>query len=199
LTVVQLAELIIAKTPIIFRKFKDFPALLKAMPITYGDLGEQTVFMLYLTYALTKYLSWESPTTLRKLGLSCILHDCKLDYTELSLIRNEKDKKLKEFSIEELTSFKNHALAASKVASEFTNFPDCSFIIREHHVLPEKRYTQNMSSISCIFAISRRLTTELTHSGFTSVGLSHSLPELRPYASGNFRVTFDALIKILVN
>lgn len=197
-SILELSDLIISIVPGVFEKYKSFNKLLKDMPITYGDVGEQAIFMLYLSYSLTISLDWKSDMTMKKLGLACLLHDCKLQYDDLSLVRNEQDEKLKEFNLADLALFKEHAAIAAQISTEFTNFPDCSFIIREHHTLPEKRFTQSMNSISCMFNLCRRLTTELSIFGFTQVGIQQALPELRPYDFGNFKKPFDAIMNIFI-
>lgn len=196
-SLVHLAELIINTTKTVATQYKDFKSLSRDIPITYGDLGEQAVYMLYLSHFITKSLGWESEMTQKKLGLSCLLHDCKLKYDDLSLIRHENDESLEEFNLHSLKIFKEHPKLAAQVSTEFTNFPDCSFIISEHHTLPEKRYTHNMNTISCLFVLIRRFTTELANNGFSQLGIDRSAEELKVYDFGNFKKSFDALIKII--
>ena len=196
-SVEELADLIIGIVPHVARLYKDFTAMSKDIPIPYGDLGEQAIYMLYLSHYLTKAMEWESEMTMRKLGLACLLHDSKLKYDHLSLIRNESDEKLKDFNLHSLNIYKQHSLEASKVSTEFSSFPDCSFIIREHHTLPEKKYSNNVSSISCLFTLVRRLTSELANFGFNKVGVEQALPELKVYDFGNFKKSYEALVVIL--
>ncbi len=196
-SLVNLAELIISATSTVALQYRDFKSLARDIPITYGDLGEQAVYMLYLCHYLTKEMGWESDLTQKKLGLSCILHDCKLKYDDLSLVRNENDESLKEFNLHSLKIFKEHPKLAAQVSTEFTNFPDCGFIIQEHHTLPEKRYTHNMNSISCLFVLIRRFTTELANHGFSGLCLDQSIEELQVYDFGNFKISYNALMKIL--
>jgi hypothetical protein len=196
-SLVHLAELIISSKAKVAAQYRDFKTLARDIPITYGDLGEQAVYMLYLSHFITKALDWESEMTQKKLGLACILHDCKLKYDDLSLVRNENDESLKEFNLHSLKIFKEHPKLASKVSTEFTNFPDCTFIIEEHHTLPVKRYTHNMNTISCLFVLLRRFTTELANHGFSGLCTQKAIEELEVYAFGNFKKSYDALIKIL--
>lgn len=195
-SVLILSELIIDVVADVSEKYKSFNSLFIDMPISFGDIGEQAIFMLYLSSAITKVLDWKSDLTLKKLGLSCLIHDCKLQYDELSFIRDEQDEKLKGFNLADLALFKEHSSTAAQISTEFSNFPDCSFIIQEHHTIPEKKYTQSMNSISCLFALMRRLTTELTSDGFTQAGVSQALPKLKPYDYGNFKKSFDALVNL---
>ena len=195
-SVLSLADLIVNAAQEVVKDIKDFGTLFAQMPLTYGDLGEQAIFMLYLCHYMNAELEWESDMTFRKLGLACILHDCKLKYDDLSLIRNIEDEQLKEYNLHSLNIYKEHMLQASQVSTEFNNFPDCSFIIREHHTLPEKKYTNNMNSISCLFTLVRRLTTELANFGFTKMGIKQALPEIQVYEFGNFKKPYDAILKI---
>ncbi|MFT6604819.1 MAG: hypothetical protein ACJARO_002345 [Bacteriovoracaceae bacterium] len=196
-SLVQLAELIISSATQVSLQYKDFKSLARDIPITYGDLGEQAIYMLYLSHFLTKALEWESDLTQKKLGLSCILHDCKLKYDDLSLVRHENDESLQEFNLHSLKIFKEHPKQAAQVSTEFTNFPDCSFIIQEHHTLPEKRYTHNMNTISCLFVLIRRFTTELANNGFSGLSVDRSIEQLQVYDFGNFKKSYNTLIKIL--
>lgn len=196
-SLVLLAELIINSKALVAGQYRDFKSLARDIPITYGDLGEQAIYMLYLCHYLTKALGWESEMTQKKLGLACLLHDCKLKYDDLSLVRHENDESLKEFNLHSLKIFKEHPKLASKVSTEFTNFPDCTFIIEEHHTLPEKRYTHNMNTISCLFVLVRRFATELANHGFSELCVQRSIEELEVYSFGNFKNSYTALMKIL--
>lgn len=198
-TVLELTDLIVSSVASVKKGYKDFPTLMLDMPMTYGDLGEQAVFMLYLCQFMTEALSWEADMTFKKLGLACILHDCKLQYDDLSLIRHTMDEQLKEFNLYSLNIYKEHPVLAAQISTEFNNFPDCSFIIREHHTIPEKKYTHNMNSISCLFTLVRRLTTELANYGFTKVGLKQALSEIQIYDFGNFKKAHDSMIQLFKN
>lgn len=198
-SVLALADLIVNAAQDIVKEIRDFKSLFTQMPLTYGDLGEQAIFMLYLCHYINAELEWESDMTFRKLGLACLLHDCKIKYDDLSQIRNIEDEQLKEYNLHSLNIFKEHMQLASQVSTEFNNFPDCSFIIREHHTLPEKKYTHNMNSISCLFTLVRRLTTELTNYGFTKIGIQQAIPEIKDYEFGNFKKPYDAILKIFSN
>lgn len=197
-SVIKLSKRIIDIVPTATAGFPDFLSLYKALPLNYEDIAEQSIFMLYLNFMLLKSLTWESDMTKRKVGLACILHDCKFEDDKLSSIRNEEDESFKELGSVDLKLFKSHALDAARISTEFTDFPDCGFIIREHHVIPKGRYIQKMNSISCMFALSRRLTTELSHFGFTTAGLSLSLTELKEYSIGNFKQSYNELLKFLI-
>lgn len=195
-SVKELSELIVSTVSIPVKKHKTFNELASQIPITYGDMGEQATYMLYLCHYMTVKLGWESEMTFKKLGLACILHDCKLKYDDLSLVTHEADEKLKEFNLHSLNIFKEHAKLAEKVAAEFNNFPDCGFIILEHHTPPEKKYSVNMNSISCLFCLVRMFTTQLANFGFTTMGIKSAIPFIKPYDFGGFKKIHDTLIEL---
>lgn len=115
------------------------------------DISEQAIFKaMYCGYVARK-LTWTSNSTRAKILLTSLIHDIYIAEPEHSLVIDLQDRTLSEPDKKHIIK---HVLSAQKIAEQFTNYSDISFLVGQHHQIPDSRAFPGAVSLSKISQLS---------------------------------------------
>lgn len=146
------------------------------------DIPEQAVFKSLLCCFMARKLQWGSNLTKEKFVFSAILHDAYIKKLDLVLIIDlMTNRKLSEADYKNVLE---HSLYAEKVADQFTFIPEVSYIIRQHHQIPDTRGFPNQMSpnkinqVSALFIIVNHYVSEMLSKGNDTKNIKELLKDM---------------------
>ncbi len=132
-----------------------------------GGVAEKSLLTAYLCEMMAKGLGWNSLAASKKLLLASLVFDATLPDDEMANIVHLGEDAFHQLTPDEQEIFKQHPSLAAQLASQFSGYPDTSFILEQHHELPSgKGFPHGWSSIklttlSCIFIIAHNFARQL--------------------------------------
>jgi hypothetical protein len=182
----------------------DFKTILSRFPFRDGGLPEKSVLVSYTCCAILKAMGWGSDSSLRKMLLVSLLHDVSLPDDDLIIIQNLHEDSFKKLSPELQQAFNEHVHKSAAFAEQFSGYPDCAFIIEQHHESPDgKGFPSGWSAIklttlSCIFILAHNISLKLLIMGASQNTLDKVLVVFNhAYNLGNFKDPIKYLGKYL--
>jgi hypothetical protein len=166
------------------------------------DIPEQSVFKSLLNCYMAKKLQWGSQSTKDKFIFSAIVHDVFIkDPESISIIDLDTNKILSDTKKKKIHQ---HALLAEKVADQFTYIPEVSYIVRQHHQIPDSRgFPYQMSpnkinQVSALFIIVNHYVSEVLNHDNDYKNNRKILKEMeRTYDNiTSFKSVFTSFIKV---
>lgn len=171
----------------------DIGIILAEAPFGLMDKSEQSILLLFLNLKMAYDLKWKTEASIQKLTLASLVHDVYIKSEELTRIRDRNDPIYTSLPNEKQQEFDAHITSASELEAQFLRYPSFSFLIEFHHVIPEKKYTNSLNSISCLFTVNRRFVTEVVNFGYNKIGINSSLKEIQVLNYGKFRESLNLL------
>lgn len=182
----------------------DYKLILSRFPFRDGGLPEKSILVAYTCCALLKSLGWWADSTVRKMLLISQLHDVVLLDDDLIIVDDIHIDKFKNLSLEKQQLFLEHADKSAALANQFRRYPDCSFIIQQHHEradgsgFPNKLNALNITAFSCTFILAHCFATKLYVLGPHAISLDKIILELAEnYDIGNFKEPLKNFTKYL--
>lgn len=202
-SVIDLTGLIIVSIFENFKRFNNLKQILKSFPFLENDSAAKSILIGYVCEAILQKLAWHSDLTRGKLALASILHDITIRNEGLLSITSKDDPNLQDLSEDERKGFLEHPLKAADLAKSYSNFPETSFIIAQHHELPSgkgfpnKLSSHQLTSLSCIFILSTHFVGRLYHGEVNKKTCYSILKDfLENFNDGNFKMPMRVLVTI---
>ncbi|MBF0299643.1 MAG: HD domain-containing protein, partial [Oligoflexia bacterium] len=154
---------------------------------------------------IIEQMSWNSTSTLQKLGMSAMLHDIALDREELAQISDLTDDSYLLLPTEDKKLVLNHPNEANSMIREIKNFiPDVGDIVLSHHEDPEGTgFPRGLSALritqlSCVFIISEDFVNQIYLKTHTKESLKEMMESFKDrYSRGNFRKPVEGIIELI--
>lgn len=138
-TVINLADLITDIIIDISEKRKNFHNVISFYPVAYESIASKSLLCAVMSLLFAQELTWQAIATKRNLVLASILADFTVDEEKMCFSMTLNEAMLNDFSREEISKYSDHTNEAAKIGSQFTQYPDVDYIIRNHHELPNKK------------------------------------------------------------
>lgn len=170
-------------------------------------ITSHSMLLAHVACAISASMTWNSSATYEKLTMAALLHDVTIRSQEIAAIETleELESRKKEFSEEDIRSYKNHTIEASMMVRKMNKIPaDVDAIIVQHHEradgtgFPRGLSHTHIGHLTCLFIIAHDMTRELLRrdKGFS---LDEFIGERKnAYTKGNFRKIFEVLVKEMV-
>jgi len=182
----------------------DYKLILSRFPFRDGGLPEKSILVAYTACALLKSLSWWADSTVRKMLLISMLHDVVLLDDDLIVMEDANNDKFNNLSLEKQQLFFEHPSKSAGLANQFRRYPDCSFVIEQHHEkadgsgMPNNLNALNITTFSCTFILAHSFATKLYIQGVDGFSLEKIISELAvSYDIGNFKEPLKHFSKYL--
>lgn len=154
---------------------------------------------------IVKKMSWYNSGLSQKLSFASLFHDITLLSPEIALAHDLDKNSMKNFSIEEISAFKNHPQKASDLLRSSSFFdPDTIDIVMSQHEkfdgsgIPGRLSGNNIRRLSCVFILSHEFVRLMYIQDFNEKSHKDILTYLfNTYNSGNFKEILDALYSTL--
>jgi len=204
-TVIETAEVYVKTVEEVMADNKNLSNLLFKLRHRRDYLYDHSFLTACLASFLVKQMSWYSPRMLEKLCYASLFHDITLNDPEIALVHDIRNSEIRKYSIDEISSFKNHPLEAAKLLRNLSFFDqDMENIITAHHELdtgegfPKKIHGRSIRPLTCLFILSHEFVRLMYIQNFDERSHKDILTYLfNTYNSGNFKDILDALYQTL--
>jgi putative nucleotidyltransferase with HDIG domain len=203
-TILSLANAITDLTINFSEKSRDLKPLLKSYPNLYEGIASKSLMTALIADKICQKMGWDSITTKKKLAMSALLHDFTLPDDSMSKINYVTDPRLQNYCDAKIDLFYNHPITASKIASQFSMYPDIDYIIEHHHELPQKKGFPahppqiKLTAICGVFNTAQYVAAEFDGNKISLDLVYKMLRSMnRDFNSGNFKEPYTIIKKLL--
>jgi response regulator RpfG family c-di-GMP phosphodiesterase len=173
-----------------------------------GDnyLSEHSLLLSFIVGQILQETPWSSPSTLNKLTMAALFHDCSLESDLLAKFDSLEEAKKFGLNKKDLELITEHpARSADLINSGENIFPDVDTIIAQHHEKPDQSGfprgigSLNIAPLSCLFILASNFCDILINK--PGVLSKESLEDIKnefsqKYDKGNFKKSLNAFLKV---
>lgn len=190
----KLTDLLVNSLHNLGEKRFTFASYIKDFPGHYRGVASKSLLTCYVARALGVKEGWDSKTSFDKLYFSAIFMDLTLQDDSLTSINNLNTPEIDILTEEELENYKQHPIQAGMIARYFIRYPDCDYLIENHHERPDRKGFPNgvghikLTTMSAILNIAQYIAADLDGQKITNDLIFKTLKGMkRSYSAGNFR------------
>lgn len=172
----------------------NFKELTKYYPQIYDGIANKCLLTAIISQILAEKLEWQSITTKKKLALAAIIMDFNLLDEKLAKVNDMKDLMLNDYKENSVEGFLYHSDKCADMASQFTQYPDVDFILKNHHELPNKKgfphkpHPSKLTPVCSVFNISQFIASKIDITEINQKNIEIIFKEmLKDYNHGNFK------------
>lgn len=172
-------------------------------PIEIESVVGKSLLTAYLNYFLMKEIGWHAETIQKRFVVASFLQDIFLDNDKLSKVKSLNDPHILDFTDAEIAQFKAHPGKAAELADQFYKFTEISFLVFNHHELPNRKGFPNQPSpaemqiANCVFNVACNFAAEIDGQKLTKDHLRLLAKDYSLHFNiGNFRDPSLKLVEI---
>jgi len=158
-------------------------------------LSEHSMLCSIIATQVAKSMNWNTESTLQKISMFCLLHDCTLEDPELASIIRLDSPEAKNLTKEQKAIISEHPFSASNLIKSAKDiYPDVDTVIAQHHEQPDsqgfprKLGPLNITPMSCLLIMSEDFVHRIYKQKITKAFITNIMLEFRgKYSKGNFK------------
>ena len=184
--------------------YGNFKLILSKFQFRDGGLPEKSILVSYLCCTLLKSMGWSSTSSVHRMLLVALVHDVTLPDDDMIGITNTHEDTFVHLKKDHQDIFLDHVHRSAAIVEQFSGYPDCAFIIEQHHESPDGRGFPHgwsaikLTTLSCVFIIAHNMSIKLLLMGPTLQNLDKILTVFNhAYNLGSFKEPMKYLTKYM--
>ncbi|GAB4014494.1 MAG: hypothetical protein Fur0010_12670 [Bdellovibrio sp.] len=170
------------------------------------DYGHDHAYLLcYFCCVLCDAMGWQTRRSREKLCFAALFHDIVLKDADLAMVENLTDKRLTNFSPEEIKLYKTHPADSAKLLHELAeSYPQIDQIVEQHHEWPDGSgfprglKAAQIQPLPSLFILCHAFVSEMYRLEFDQSKYPKMLARLKKqFNTGHFQKLFEKLEEIL--
>ena len=163
-------------------------------PLKFESVVGKSLLTAYLNFFLLEKLGWQAEVIQRRFLVASFLQDLFVDNDRMSKLKSLNDPQIKIFSEEDTRAYEKHHEKAAQIAEHFSHIKDISFLISQHHELPNRKghpqqpSPAKMQIANCVFNTACQFAAEIDGQNFNRDNLKLLAKDYaKHFNQGNFR------------
>lgn len=172
-------------------------------PFQLQSVVGKSLIACYLNFFLMKAMGWHALSILKRFTVAAFLQDIFIDNDRMSSLKSLEDPDIIDFREEEILAFKQHHQKASELAEHLHDFTEISFLIFNHHELPNRRGFPNkpspaeMQLATCLFNVGCHFAAEIDGQKMNQDSLKILARDYQQnFSNGNFKEPVSKLVEL---